>query len=650
MISLGFGILLLLVWCAVDLCARAGGRAWRSPWAVLAALGAALLLLRPHGDTFTALDHSGYRLMAQAFANGRGANDIDQMVLQIPPEAVQDCTLLPRTEERNTRDRSFLLRSDSSGETEPFFYPVLPMGAAALQRIWPWGGMDLFVPLVGLLFACGLLAVGSRAAGGGGIVLAAALFVGSPLPSMLLRGFYAEVCGAALAGLATTVWLLPTGRDSAPLSAYVALGLAPAFHPILLVVSLPLLAAFVSSGRESALRVSARLLGFGLGPVFVWWLTEHVCAPYGRISWGQIRYNFGVSQSHQIAYVFIAGSGAVLGGLLLWRMLHPASFRKAVAWLKPGARAWVLVSFVPIIFSLLVWSESARVRAGLSDLWSAVGWPFGVLIAICGVTMLFRAQTSRERFVGSLALAVLPVFAYLKGAEQMGMWSQRRLVPVILILIPSLLSSMVGPLRRLRSKSARLSALAGVVIVTLGAYNVVRWPAPYFIRQEQGALERVQALKARMENRLVFFDYLPDSFPFTVDGKTRAIGWNPKGRERAWEAMMFWLAEQAKQQEVWIVSSYSSPGMEEGVVLKPLSVEIFPTVRVHSKKALPAERQIGQRRMEFVALEPSVGSPPTLHKHLDGGPLALRGPWGPLRSVVLPDACEIGRASCRERV
>ena len=111
---------------------------------------------------------------------------------------------------------------------------------------------------------------------------------------------------------------------------------------------------------------------------------------------------------------------------------------------------------------------------------------------------------------------------------------------------------------------------------------------------------------------------------------------------------MFWLAEQAKQQEVWIVSSYSSPGMEEGVVLKPLSVEIFPTVRVHSKKALPAERQIGQRRMEFVALEPSVGSPPTLHKHLDGGPLALRGPWGPLRSVVLPDGTRTQGQWCRE--
>ena len=205
--ALSFGILFFTAWCAALLCAHCAKGVWRSPWMWAAAIGVAVLLLRPHGDTFTALDHSGYRLMAYAFAEGRGANDVDRTLLELPEEARQDCTLLPRTQERNTRDRSFLLRSDRTGETEPFFYPILPMGASALQKLWPWGGMDLFVPLIGLAFAWSLLAAGFRAGGIAGLCLAVALFLGSPLPAMLLRGFYAEVCGAALMALAALHWM-----------------------------------------------------------------------------------------------------------------------------------------------------------------------------------------------------------------------------------------------------------------------------------------------------------------------------------------------------------------------------------------------------------------------------------------------------------
>lgn len=89
---LSFGVLAVTAWCAVALCARVAGGAWRRPLWLLAALAAAVLLLRPHGDTFTALDHSGYRLMAHAFSEGRGPNDVDRILLEIPEEPRKYCT------------------------------------------------------------------------------------------------------------------------------------------------------------------------------------------------------------------------------------------------------------------------------------------------------------------------------------------------------------------------------------------------------------------------------------------------------------------------------------------------------------------------------------------------------------------------------
>lgn len=603
-------------------------------WA--AALVAAVLLLRPHGDTFTALDHSGYRLMAYAFAKGRGANDVDRTLLEIPEEIRQDCTLLPRTQERNTRDRSFLLRSDRTGETEPFFYPVLPMGAAALQRVWPWGGMDLFVPLIGLAFVLSLLATGLRQGGVLGLCVAAALFVGNPLPTMLLRGFYAEVCAAALVALAALHWMASPKEKPVSLAAYAALGLAPAIHPVLMVMSLPLLAALIAAGQASRMRLLGGVALSAAGLMLLAWVTARICAPYGSIQWGNLLFNFKASQSHQVAYVFIAGFGVGLAGLFCWRMGYPWAFKRGVGWVRPDSPWWVLAALLPLALALLAWREAPRVAKGLEELWSGIGWPFAVLIVFCVVVLFISGKAGRSRYICGVSLAVLPVFAYLKGAEQMGMWSQRRLAPFVLLLMPALLLPAASWLRERGGGRRSIVIFAGATSLILGGANACRWPAPYWVRQEVGALAKVEALKARIGPRLVFFDYLRDSFPFAVDGMTRAAGWSDGATPKQWNVLIQWLGDKAQTQEVWMASSYSSPGLEEGVRLVPIFTETIPLVWVHSKWTLPAIRRIGERKLDFLRVEPVEDGPLSVHKQMDGGPLGLRGNWGPVRSMALP--------------
>ncbi len=647
---LALAIFLISISCAIWLCVQSVRGVWRSLGVWVAVLLAALLLLRPHGDTFTALDHSGYRLMAYSFANGRGFNDVDHTFLDVSSEFREDLTLLPYTKDRNTRDRSFRVMQDGSGATEPYFYPTLPLGAAGLQKLLPWRGMDLFPPLLGLLFAAALLAIGRREGGVAGLLLAGALFLATPLPAMLFRGFYAEVCGAVFAGLVALHWMtLPAGRPVS-LAAYLALGLAPAFHPALIVVSLPLLAVLLAVDRGSARRLLSGVTLFATGPAFLLWLTANVCGPYGRLRWRTLVVNFKYSQAHQVVDVFAAVFGIALLWLLIWRLRKADAFQRALDRLHPRAPAWLLVAVLPTALALLFWAESPRVLTGLTDLWSAVRWPAAVLAIACAIPLVFSRTAGRARLVAGFAVALLPVFSYLKGAEQMAMWSQRRMGPFVLLLLPALLLPAARWVQARIGTRRAIAAGCGVLALVLGSANVARWPAPYFVRQEIGALERVQEIKANIGSRLVLFDYLPDSFPFAVDNQTRAIGWSSEGKPQHWEQLIGWLRGVASTEDVWFVASRSLPDLEEGIRFEPISTERIPVSRVHSKRALPAVLKKDERVLQFarVALIDNEIARLQQEKLLDGGPAALRPPWGPTQSLKLSDGTRVPGQWSRE--
>lgn len=614
--------------------------------------GVTLLLLRPHGDTFNALDHSGYRLMANAIVSGRTFHEVDHALLSAPPGIRNALMLLPTMDERNTRDRSFLVKSLETGKTEPFFYPLLPLLSAGVQTLWPWGGLDLAVPLLGVLCFTALLLVGAFYGRGAGILTALALFIGCPLPMMLFRGFYTEAAGSAFLAMAIGVWLLKV-RHRYPLDAILiglALGLSVSFHPVFIVLAIPVLALFLFDPTTRPLSTLAGLASFMAGLLPIILFTEYVCTPYGEIRLSSFVSNFNASASHRLALGFGVISGLTLiAGLATKRWWTPV-----IEHLSNQRWFWMSLLFtglIPLIISITSWSNKGQVRLGLADGWSAIQWPLGVLLSI-GVLGLFgNCGHRRAKALFLVFLTTLPVFIYLKGAEQMGMWSQRRLLPAYIMLVLALLPWLAQTAGRLWSLSfaihgrnqnedfeqkpaklakensfLRLLLISGLLVA--GLSNWIRWPTPYWTRAEHGALEWVDHIQTKLDHHLTFFDYQPLSFPFAVNNRTCVLGIGEHSGESMPEVMA-WLKTQAQSNDVMIASAYEPVLMEDGMQLVLVSREQIMLDRIQSRRALPAETTQSEITIQLMKTISLAGAPSLLaqDKILDGGPLGLRGPW-----------------------
>ena len=601
---------------------------------------ATALLFRPHEDTFTALDHSGYRLMGRAFAAGRGFHETDAALSRAPRELRNSFMLLSHMDERNTRDRSFLVHNLDSCTTEPFFYPLLPLSAVAFNSVVPGDTYDYFVPMVGWLFLGTLLFAGYRLGGGLGAFLGATLFMGSPVPTWCFRGFYVESIGSTLIGWAALGWLVRREGVWRCFFYGLALGLAVSYHPFFLVVSLPLVALLLLT---SSLRGRfGALVGFCVGLLPLWIMTQYVAAPYGKISFGNILFNYHASASHRI--VTIWGVASALG--LLSIMALPAN-RLRNGWNRTSRipRVVILlflsaVSALPLLLSVYRWQEGRHVEQGLLELWQGFRWPFGLLLLALACIAFIRGG-NRARALMWVALFSSPVFFYLKGKEQMGLWSQRRILPLIILLAVALLPAGATALRRLSQAQwpARyrrpLVSLAFVLIVMAGGANAVRWPAPYQTRVEAGADDFVRDVRARIRDRLTVFDYYGNSLPFAVDNQTPVVGVGERSVSR-WPEIIRWLRARAGKEPVNIVTSYSNPGLEDGFRLVPFFEKNPEFDRVNAKTVLPAVAR--RRKMTLIGLraEPlgAEDPPPPLHKIFDGGPLAMRGPWGSMKTPL----------------
>lgn len=608
-------------------------------WGVLVLLGG-LLLLRPHEDTFTALDHSGYRLMGRAFEAGRGFHETDTALSGVPEELRKAFMLLPHMHERNTRDRSFLVHDLHACTTEPFFYPLLPLSAAAFNGLVPGDAYDYFVPVVGVLLFGFLVLAGHRWGGSPGAILGAALFIGSPVPAWCFRGFYVESVGCALVGWAALDWLYRRNGGGGSFFAGLALGLAISFHPVFLVVSLPLLALRLLTSSLNC-RFSS-LAGFVLGLVPLWVMTQYVAAPYGKISWDTVVFNYRASASHRIATLFgVAG----LSGLIAL-MAIPATGLCNLWNRIPKTRQWgfllgtSLVSSIPLLLATQCWGEGPHVWRGMVEFAQGIRGPFGLLLsALAGIAFLRGGH--RVRALLWVTMFVSPIFFYLKGKEAMGLWSQRRVLPLLILLAVALLPAGTQALRRLSSLriSARyrlgLVSLVVLLIVCAGAANALRWPAPYLVRVEQGADDFVRDIRPLIRDRLTVFDYYGNSLPFAVDNRTPVVGVGERSISR-WSEIIRWLQEQARKEPINIVTSYSNPGLEDGFRLTPFFEKNPEFDRVNAKTVLPAEAR--KRKMTLIGLraEPlgAEDPPPPLHKIFDGGPLAMRGPWGSMKTPL----------------
>jgi len=224
----------------------------------------AALFLRPHEHVFQALDSSAFRHMASSFLEGRGFHDVDEALVLLPPEArpwvLQDHNELFRGN-RITRDRSFQIEFMDAGVTRPFFYPLLPLSMAGWDLLIPGDAMDYLMPCLFLSLVLSVLVFAGKGAGWRGILLATGLWIASPLPAWLGRGCYLETVSAVLLGLAVLSWFTARKPGGVSIFAFWALGLSVTYHPVMLLLALP-----VGAGRETGKRrepAPAGMIRFG---------------------------------------------------------------------------------------------------------------------------------------------------------------------------------------------------------------------------------------------------------------------------------------------------------------------------------------------------------------------------------------------------
>jgi hypothetical protein len=616
--------------------------AWTRGLLLVTVAASAFLLLRPHEDTFTGLDTSCYRLMGRSFTAGRGLQDVDQTLLSLPPDQRRAVLLEYQHFGRDTRDRSFQITSLESCRTQPYFYPFLPLAASGLETTTRWISGDLFVPLLGLLFFAIILCTGTALGKHYGLLASAALLIGTPLPTYLLRGYYAEGAGAVLALLVLLGRSLPDRTPTFRIIAPFVLGLAVCFHPVILALSLPALALLIMDSALTKRGLLLSLAGFAWGALPMLPMTLYVCQPYGNIvTWSGLLHLLSVADVHRLMAVFIGVFATAIGIVLLGTtsLRKRLSDRCALLLGNPAVLFLaVLLALIPFAIPASLWIGKYLIMAGLHEYRDGIRAGYGLLLGIGIIAAFFPSCPPVSRAILILTILLSPLFLYLKGFEMMGLWSQRRLLPLSLLVIVALTPALAAFCGWVAHRRGALAA-TGLTFLLLGAaaINPVRWPAPYLACHEKGATEWVASVAGKIGPRLAFFDYYPYGVPFSLIPGCRAIGLSEFGGASL-PGLVKWLSTQAAREEVLIVTAYSNPGLEEGLVLTERSHETLSMNRVVSKTALPAETR--QRIIDMTLLEarPITGDTPlAVHKILDDGPLALRGPWGRGSPIKGPD-------------
>ena len=596
--------------------------------------GATVLLARPHEDTFAGLDVAAYRQMAHVLADGRGLLDDDAVFAQAPEELRRH--FLYRPGGRLTRDLSFQLSSPSNPEARPFFMPTLPLAAAGVAS---WLSPDRFVPLVGALGWLLVVAVAFGVGGGWGLLVAAALGVMTAWPAWFLRGFYAEAVGAILVAsvIAAAVPRPPRGVIAGPVAGFL-LGLAVSFHPTLAVpAGIVAIGLMAESRRPRHAGIIVAGLVAGLAPA--WALTRWVCQPYGDWTrWASLRRMvFGGLEHRAIAVSLVAL--ALMTCVTGWGAFRPSvreKIRRLDAQLTPWG--WLAIFLSPVLVVMfLPGSVGLLLRKGAVATWSGVRWSGAAIILAGMASLLTSRRPLRERFwFAGLAWAAC-VFLFIKGVETpVGLWSQRRFLPILLPMIALLAVPLAMAVKHWAACGGRLVAWTAVALLGVaGLWNLAHWPAAHVAVNERGSTDWTQAVARRLgHSRWVIFDYFPHSVPYAAGLQHRVLGLGEHAREQ-WPEVAAWVGALAQTSEVWVATSWSPTALEDGwrldAVFEPTGV--FSVVQ--AKTFYPAER--GERHVSHLfarAVPIGAGDGAFQDKFFDGSPIGLRGDWGPQRKQM----------------
>jgi hypothetical protein len=618
----------MLAWVRPVLSTRWREAAWvvRAGLAVAWMAGSAFLLVLPHDDSFTGLDNMTYRQMAHAFLDGRGFHDPDTVLAEVPEALREDFLLHRGPVGRPTRDRVFELADWQSVKVQPFFMPVLPLAAAAQE---PMVAAERFVPLVASLCLALILAAGFCAGGGWGILAVLALVMGSAWPAWFLRGFYAEGVGALLvASVVATASIRPL-RGGMAWWAGLALGMAVAYHPTLVMLSIPVALGLMLERREWKSGISL-VVGGAMGAASFWSLTRWVCQPYGDWTrWAEIQNIISLAPEHQaIAWVLLLILLVSLSALWVG-FLSPVrqGIRRLDDRMTPWG--WLGICLLPLgLVAGMPGDLGETLRQGASSVWSGIRWPFGCLLLISAGWVCRRQRPLRERFWLAVLCWGAILFWFIKGLETpVGLWSQRRFLPVMLMGIALFAAPLSAGLSHLTS--SRWRRWAGVLLLIPAFANLVRWPAAYAVVNEQGSSKWIQSIADEMgPDRRVIFDYYNHSIPYAAGLQHRVLGLGEPSRDH-WPEVAAWIEGLAQTQEVWIATSWAPCTLEQGVRLESVFHTEGRFPRVRTKVFFPAvqsHRIVNNHFMRVVPLLPGTVAPQT--KQLDDSPVGLRGPWG----------------------
>lgn len=608
--------------------AGAGPQAGRSRWMriliPLLVMAFAVLLLRPHEHVFQGLDSSAYRLMACALSEGKPLKGKDLLLIEIPPEMRRGVLLESTLNGRLTRDRSCQILSLDAATTQPYFYPTLSLCMVGFDLFCPGTARDLFVPAVALLLLALSFRVAVSRGGGAGLAPVVAAFLGTPLLVWTCRGGFAETAAALFLAIAVLGWLV-TG---ATVAESFLMGVALAIHPSLLVLAVPLVGVMAFTAGSTRRRLSG-VLAFGAGCLPLVGLTLWVAQPYGGLRWADQWRQLQLQPMSAAVYLAAALSAVLFAVACCFRRRLGRCWTSLVESSPFGA--WALIAFaVALPWVLLggLWSQRGLMGWGARDFATAFPWPFALALTAWLLVAVLRYGDSRSRALLLLLLAALPVFLVLKGYERFGFWSQRRLTPPLMLLLP--LSAWTGSRVAAWSRRCPLSAWGVAALLMLAsAYTIVRWPAPYWMREEAGADALLAEMRARVGSALVVSDYYPFSVPLAALPGSRSIGLNTQATQ-AFGATWRWIHSRIAEEPVyWLSTQPTHPGLESGVRLIDRGHLRARLPLLHSRAALPAlpgTRDIAMAFLQPVALSDDA-VPPTLDKTIVHGPLALRGPW-----------------------
>ena len=586
------------------------------------------LMCRPHDDNFTGLDNTAYRKMASAFLQGRGFHDEDTILNSVPKELRKNMLYRRGPRGRPTRDLVFQLSGWSDTSTKPFFVPTLPLAAAG-QGLF--NNPDMFTPMMGSLWIGLLLVICFTAGGGWGVLVALALLAATAWPAWFLRGYYPEAVGAVLVALAAQALWSRSHNTAVLLSAAFALGFSVCYHPTMIVLAIPMLIILLLNAK-SYHGVAIIASGFALGFLPLVAILKWVCQPYGNLlSISSVLHLVRASSEHRAMAIMLICILAVVLTVFLVSCISLIRRQVEIVLKRTPRLVWILLACLPpaLLFMVPSAAKEALRGGGLATI-NGMGFGASILFLVAFiVTVLNNRQINYALLAIALYWAAL-FFMFIKGIETpVGLWSQRRFVPVIILSISLFAPPFAEFIAEHGNKSRWRGILIAACLLICGGWNIVRWPAPFWEINESGSSDFMRRVSNRIgEEPLVVFDYFPHSVPYAAELNHKVLGLGEDSQEY-WPEVSRWLASVAQTQEVWLATSWSPTALEDGFSIELMFSETGVVSHVNAKVFYPAvkdRRRIVNQFSRAVPVGAEIGRL-RQEKVLDGSPIGLRGPW-----------------------